>query len=253
MLPEERYQIIIDYLKTHRMVRIQQMADRFGISVETVRRDLAYLQKEGIIRKVYGGATMAHPINQEQTNRQRMDTNTFEKKAIARRCAELIHEGDKVFIGPGTTTLQVAKELKDSRKELSVLTSSIQVASVLIHTNFEVYILGGQIRKDEGAISGSLSLQTLQNFHGGTAIIGTGGVTVRGGLTDYNLDEVILRRSALKMVDRSILVADHTKFGRELNMQVCPLIDISVVISDRKLRATYVDEMKNAGIEYYLA
>jgi DeoR/GlpR family transcriptional regulator of sugar metabolism len=252
MLPQERYQKIIDYLQGNKMIRIDQMAEMFGISVETVRRDLGKLEKDGVVKKVYGGATLVRPETHEAASSVRMQRALAQKQAIGRRCAEFIDDGDQVLLGVGTTTLQVAKALK-TKKDLTVITNSVYIAAELLDTDFTVYMIGGRVRADEGAVSGSIALMQLDDFRIGKAVIGTGGITAANGLSDYNIEEAMLRKKVVERADEVIVAADSGKFGRDVLTRVCPIGDVSLIVTDRGLQQRYMDELREAGVEFVLA
>lgn len=252
MLPQERYQKTTEYLKSHRMIRIDQMAEMFQISVETARRDLAFLQKEGVIRKVYGGATLVQKEPKEIDNAVRMERMRKEKQAIGRKCAEFIEDGDQVLIGVGTTTLQAARALKEKR-DLTVITNSLPVVNELLDTDFHLYIIGGSIRHEEGAVSGAIATQQMENFSIGKAIIGAGGITLKNGLSDYHIEEALLRRKIVERAGQVIVAADSTKFGRDVLTHICPLSSVSVIVTDSGLPHSQIDALREAGTELALA
>ena len=157
MLPHERYQKLTEHLKKHGIIKIEHMTRLFDISIETARRDLTYLEKKGIVKKIYGGATLLENGTKEPDTSERLSKNLEEKAAIGRKCAEFINDGDSILIEVGTTTLQVAKALK-AKKNLTVITNSIHVVNELMDTDFGLYIIGGRIRHGEGSISGAISI-----------------------------------------------------------------------------------------------
>jgi DeoR family fructose operon transcriptional repressor len=252
MLPQERYRKIVEYLQNHDIIKIDQMTEMFDVSVETVRRDLTFLAQEGVIRKVYGGAALIRSEAREAASAERMKHALDEKVAIAQKCVEFIEDGDWVLLGVGTTTLQVARALK-ARKDLTIISSSIHIIAELLDTDFDLYMIGGKIRAEEGSVSGALSLLELDNLRIGKAIIGTGGITVTNGLSDYNMEEALLRRKAVEQSYEVIVVADHSKFGKDVLTKVCPIDDVSLIITDRGLPHEEMEELRRAGVRFVLA
>ena len=181
MLPQERYNKLVEYLQKHEIIKIDQLMKLFDISIETARRDLNHLEKEGIVKKIYGGATLVSKESKEPATSERLTRNLTEKVAIGEKCAEFINDGDSVLIEVGTTTLQVAKALKE-KKNLMIITNSIHVVNELMDTDFEIYVIGGKVRHGEGSISGAVSMFELENFHIGKAIIGAAGISLERGL-----------------------------------------------------------------------
>lgn len=249
MLPHERYQKLTEYLKKHGIIKIEHMTRLFDISIETARRDLTYLEKKGIVKKIYGGATLLENGTKEPDTSERLSKNLEEKAAIGRKCAEFINDGDSILIEVGTTTLQVAKALK-AKKNLTVITNSIHVVNELMDTDFGLYIIGGRIRHGEGSISGAISIIELENFHINKAIISAGGITVGRGLSDYNIEEALVRKKVIDQSREVIVVADSSKFGQDVLSHICPLSDVDLIITDNKLDRDLLQEFKDVNIVF---
>lgn len=252
MLPHERYSKLVEYLQKHRIIKVDQLMSFFGISIETARRDLNHLEKEGVIKKIYGGATLVSKEAKEPTTSDRMTRNLVEKSDIGKKCADFINDGDSVLIEVGTTTLQAARALK-GKKNLIVITNSIHVVNELMDTNFEIYVVGGRVRHGEGSISGAVSMFELENFHISKAIISAGGVSVERGLSDYNIEEALVRKKVVEQAVETILVADNSKFGRDVLAHVCPLSAIDLVITGTGLNPEMIARFEDANVKLVLA
>lgn len=252
MLPQERYNKLIEYLQEHEIIKIDQIVSLFDISIETARRDLNHLEKEGIIKKIYGGATLMAPEAKEPATSDRLSRNLAEKTEIARKCADFIKDGDSILLEVGTTTLQVAKALKEKRN-LTVITNSIHVVNELMDTDFDIYLIGGKVRHGEGSVSGALTMFELENFQISKAIIGGGGLTLERGLSDYNIEEALVRKKVVEKAKEVILVVDHSKFGRDVLAHICPITAIDLVITDRNLNAELAAEFESANVNLVLA
>ena len=234
MLPQERYDAILKLLQKDSIIKEENLVSSFHISIETARRDLNYLEKQGLIKKVYGGATLVEKGIAEPTSRSRLIHNIEQKAAIGRKCSELIQDGDSILLEIGTTTLQVAKNIKH-KKNLTVITNSIFVINELLDTDISLYIIGGKIRHEEQAISGAVSMFELDNFHINKAIIGAGSISLENGISDYNIEEALMRKKIIERSRQVIIVADSSKFGFDALVQVCPLSSINTIITDRNL------------------
>lgn len=252
MLPQERYYNILELLKVNNIIKIEDIMSSFNISVETARRDLNYLEKEGFIKKIYGGATLVDKPLLEPAGDDRLASNLKKKEAIGKKCSEFINEGDSILIEIGTTTLQVAKAIKDI-KNLTVITNSIYVINELIGTTINLYVIGGKIRHEEKAISGAVSMFELDNFHVTKAIIGAGAVTVDNGVSDYNIEEALVRRKIIERSKEIFLVADSSKFGSNSLVHVCSMSDIDLVITDNDLDNKFIKAFQESNIKLVLA
>lgn len=251
MLPQERYDAILQLLEQNPVVKIDYLVSHFQISIETVRRDLNYLEKKGLIKKVYGGATLLEKGASEPTTSTRLSGKMDEKEAIGKKCSELIHDGDVILLEIGTTTLQVAKNIKN-KKNLTVITNSIFVINELIDTSISLYIIGGRVRHEERAISGAISLSELNHFHINKAIIGAGAISLEHGISDYNIEEALIRRKIIERSRQVIIVADSSKFGYDALVDVCPLSEVDVVISDKNLSPSIVEGFKEISTNLIL-
>ncbi len=252
MLPQERYRLLMQYLQEHEIIKIDEMAELFDISIETARRDLNYLEKEGSIKKIYGGATLVRKEEKEPATAERLTKNLAEKTAIGKKCAEFIHDGDSVLLEVGTTLLQVAKALKDKRN-LTVITNSIHVVNELLETDFDIYMIGGKVRRGEGSVSGAVSIYELENFHIGKAVISAGGITLEQGISDYNIEEALVRRKVVEQAKEVILTADSSKFGHNVLAQICPISAIDLVITGEALNPEILSRFQDANVNLVLA
>lgn len=234
MLPQERYNKILMLMSTSNVIKIENLITEFNISVETARRDLNHLEKQGLIRKIYGGAVLINPFVVEPLSSERLTANLSNKELIGKKCSEFISDGDSILLEVGTTTLQVAKAIKE-KHNLTIITNSVYVINELMDTDFTIYVLGGKIRHEEKSISGAESLFELDHFHISKAIIGAGAVTAENGISDYNIEEAMIRKKLITRSKQVILVADSTKFGHDALINVCPISSVDMIITDKDL------------------
>lgn len=229
MQPSERYDIILQMLENQDLVTVSELMKVCNVSIETVRRDLNHLAGEQLIKKVYGGAIPFNRTASVKGGSERMVENIAEKEAIGRKCAELIHDGDTVYLGAGTTVLQVAKHLKE-RKDLTVVTNSLYVAAELAETDVELHFMGGRISKRD-ASTPYMPGTGWDHFSAPKAIIGAGGISPDHGVTDYSADESRLLRIMLERAMQIIVLADNSKFGLVHAWVTCPLPRVSRIIT----------------------
>jgi DeoR/GlpR family transcriptional regulator of sugar metabolism len=228
----ERLDLIMKQINTKGYVKANELAQDFGVSLDTVRRDLESLEKKDLLRRVYGGAVSKYSKGVEIDYASRQKLHMDEKTAIGRKAAEFINNGDTIIIDLGTTTLEVAKCLRD-KKELTCLTNSMPVASELIkNDNGHVILLGGELRGGYFSTSGSITNLEVDSFCMDKAIIGASGISDKNGVTDYHLEEANVRRKMIQKSELVILVADSSKIGCSTFVHVCSLHDIDILITD---------------------
>ena len=251
-MQHERRNRIVEKVILNGTVRIADLAAEYGVSVETIRRDLKYLEEQGYLNCVYGGAISRKAFGGEPEYEYRKILNLAEKRAIASCAASLVPDRSTIYLDVGTTVLEAAKCLY-SRKNLTVITNAMKAAqAVLLEGSSQVIFLGGFLRDGEMSVSGFPAEENLSHFHMDLAILGAGGVTA-DGITDYHIEEAHLRRMAVERADKVIVLADYSKFGVTAMNQICPFSKISVLITDQKAPKDILDEIRKAGTEVIVA
>ncbi|MFJ9179190.1 DeoR/GlpR family DNA-binding transcription regulator [Streptomyces sp. NPDC102360] len=223
-----RQRAILRALQTSGQVDVNTLAECFGVSGMTIRRDLAELDHAGLLDRVHGGAVP----RRAPAYGSRSTTMTMEKSRIARAVAELVEPGASVGIDTGTTCSAVAAELAD-RNDLTVITNSLHAAFELRDTGSRVLVLGG-LMTPELSLTASTAAQERPQIHLDLLILGCGGLSVDHGITYFDPAEVEVRRTLLDLTDRVVVAADHTKFGRKKAMALGDLSIIDVLVTDEQ-------------------
>ncbi len=248
----ERRAQIADLIKKQRTVNNAELMERFDISIETVRRDLDDLEKQGVLRKVYGGAVVNVSLNSEPEYANRSQMNAQQKDAIAEEAAKLIQPGDTVFLGVGTTVQAMVQYMK-SIPRLTVFTNALRTAVALSEIpECTVILPGGQLRNKELTISGFPAEENLVHFNVDKAFIGIGGIT-ENGITDFHIGEAQLHRRLVMNAKQSVALADGSKLGVRALNNVCSLEQISLIITDSNARKQTVAQLKDAGAKIIIA
>lgn len=230
MKPSERRSLIIDHVARHGEARVEDLAGRFDVSVETIRRDLAQLAETGDVLKLHGVARRS-PLVSEPAFRERMAVRSAEKSQTATHLAELIRPGETVFVDTGSTTLACARALTRV-KRLTCITNSIAIAEVLGGAGAQVYLLGGGYVSANAQTVGPMVLEQVARFRADRAILTVAGLDARVGATDADFDEAQVARAMIAQAEMTTLVADSDKFGRRAAFAVCPLSEVDVVVSE---------------------
>jgi DeoR/GlpR family transcriptional regulator of sugar metabolism len=223
-----------------------------NVSEVTVRRDLETLERRGVLIRVHGGAMPAPLSSREPPFAVRLMRKTEVKERIGRVAAELILPGETVVIDSGTTTISVARALKD-RHDLRVMALSLHVAAELVdEPGIEVVLPGGSVRSGEHALSGSLTTATLEGLQFDTAVLTVAGLSLKEGLTEYRLDDAAVKHSAFYRARRRIAVTDSGKLGRATFKQYAPVSDLTVLVTDDAAPAELLDDLRAADIDVRL-
>lgn len=246
---QSRREKIMEMIQAERMIKVSDLIKQFGVSIETIRRDLEFLEKEGLLTRVYGGAVLNQKKAAEPLYEHREVKNYEEKAAIARRAVELIEDGDVLGIDIGTTAREFARELLGKRKVI-VLTNSMPIAEILSgDDDIRVIMLGGEVRKGEFSVSGFVAENIMQHFNLDKYILGIGGLTVENGITDYHIEETNLRRVMLSRAQKVIGLADYSKFGVIAMNTVCPLSRMDVLVTDGRADRSIIARMHSMKTE----
>ena len=234
MLAIERKNEIMNKLRLEQRVLVSELAIHYGVTEETIRRDLDKLEKEGYATKTYGGAIWGNSLKTDLSYTIRNKTNVEAKTAIAKRIASMIHDGDHLMLDDSSTSLFVAKQLKD-KKNLTIITYSVEIVVELSGVEgFTILCTGGQLRPTSLALDGFQVPQILSKFHVDKAIISCKGIDPEAGITDSSEQNAISKQAMIKAARQTILAIDDSKFDKVAFTQIAPLTDLQLVVTNRK-------------------
>lgn len=229
-----RHPEIVEIARTEGKVTVEDLTERFGVSVQTIRRDLTDLANAGQLARVHGGAILPSGIR-NIVYEERRQLNSAAKEAMARTAARLVPDNACIFLNIGTSTEALARELM-ARDNLIVVTNNINVAQIFgANPNCQITLTGGTLRPADGGLTGALAAEVLDRFKFDLVIIGCSGVDEDGDLLDYDLQEVIVSQRALSRARASILLADHSKFTRTAPVRIATIAEIDTLVTDMPL------------------
>ncbi len=214
-------------------VEVDDLATRFNVTPQTIRKDLNELCDIGVLQRFHGGAMAPSGIaNLAHDARRQLATDA--KRRIGKRCAALIPDGSSLLVNIGTTTEQVAMALRE-RNGLMVITNSINVANILRgYTQIEVIIAGGVVRHSDGGVVGEAAVDFIRQFRVDYAVIGTSAIDADGALLDYDYREVKVARAIIEGARQTILVADSMKYARSAPVRIGHLSEVNVFVTDEQ-------------------
>lgn len=236
-IPAQRQQNILNYLNDNYSITIQQAADLNHVSIATTRRDLDELGRAGLLRRTHGGAVLDDPdsISSEIIHNDKMKLMVSEKIRIAQKAAQMIADGSCIFLDSGTTTLFLAKQLKD-RKNLTLITNNLDIAcNILLDASSTLVVTGGTRRQDYNVLMGAPAEEFVAGIRVDAVFFGADAIDPRNGLYNSSFSEIGIKRAMLTCADRRILLADHTKFGRRAIAKICDLEEFDLIITDEGL------------------
>lgn len=210
---------------------ITELAVRLGVSTETIRRGIEPLIADGTLLRFHGGVMIPERA-EEPPFQRRMQVNREAKLAIARRVAARVEDGDSLFLDNGTTSAYVAEALT-ARARLTIVTHSAHIAYRLASRNGNrVFMAGGELGGEDAAVFGGSAIDFIRQFRLRYALLSVGAITRAGDLADFHLFEAEFSRAAMAQAEETWVIADHSKFGREASVTVCPLAAVDAIITD---------------------
>ncbi len=223
---------IVEIARADGRVVVEDLAQRFDVALQTIRRDLAELADSGHLDRVHGGAVLRTGV----TNlgyAERRNMNEAAKSAIAKACAAAIPENCSIMMNLGTTTEAVARELLHHRN-ITVITNNMNVANILVaNPGCDIMVAGGAFRRSDGGLVGELTTQFFEQFKVDYAVIGISALDADGDLLDFDLAEVRVSKTIIRQGRRVFLVCDHSKLGRSAPARLASLSEVSEVFTDR--------------------
>ncbi|MCB2129784.1 MAG: DeoR/GlpR transcriptional regulator [Rhodobacteraceae bacterium] len=227
---------ILEIARAEGRVGVDDLAHRFSVTLQTIRRDLGELADAGKLDRVHGGAVLrAGVVNIGYEERRLLNADA--KVAIARVCAAEIPDNSSVFLNIGTTTEAVARALVRHRN-LTVVTNNLNVASILAgNDSCDVIVAGGVLRRSDGGLTGDLTTEAIAHFKVDRAVIGTSAIDADGDLLDYDLQEVRVSRAILRQARATCVVADHSKLERNAPVRIASLSEVDQIVTDIPLPA----------------
>jgi DeoR/GlpR family transcriptional regulator of sugar metabolism len=254
LLAEERRFRIREILSRERSVTASELIRMLSVTAATIRRDLAVLEKEGVLVRSHGGAVSRTPSTNFQPSYDALGrSNRAEKQAIAREAERLILDGETVFLEGSTTVYELARRLLH-RNRLTVITNSPPIIDEFQRSqHVSVISTGGELQKDVFYLSGAWAERALSEIRVDKAVLGVGAIDPAYGISTASQAEAQIKKMILKSARVSIALADHSKFGNQGFAYVGPVTDIDILVTDSATPPSYLRPLREAGVELILA
>jgi len=246
----ERRQFLINKLHKHDSLRVSEMARILNVSESTIRNDLKTLEKSGQIRRVHGGAILLEPAYVNHYSfKTRYVQHLDEKRAIAMKAAEFVHDGDSILLDASSTAYCLASELHD-RNALRIVTNGFEVAQEMAkNLSNNVILLGGVVNYNASSVTGLLSENIIEELFVQKAFISSSGFTLDRGMTELHLNEAQLKRKMIKSAQQLFAIIDSSKFGKEDLTPIAPAEDIDQLITDEMISKEWIKQLELAGVQ----
>lgn len=248
-----RQELVLRELRRNGKIAVEDLAARFRVSTSTIRRDLAELEHTGLLHRTHGGAVpieqfLYEPFRHVSSFQEQEQQRAREKRLIGLAAAELVADGETIAIGAGTTTTQVARNLRQ-RKGIMVVTNAVNIAMELSHSkNVKVYLTGGFLSGDWFALVGPGAIAAVGEIFVDKAFIGVDGCHVAHGLTTNYPDQAAIHHAMFKQARQKIAVADHSKLGVVGTALICPVTSVDLLITDRSAKESAIAPFVKKGV-----
>ena len=254
LIPAQRRDKIQEYLASHQIARTADLCNLLETSEATVRRDLEWLEAEGVLERTHGGAILNQRMVVEPEYIQRAQRNPEEKSRIGELAASLIEDGDIVFINSGSTTTQVIRNIRDHSKT-SVFSNNVNASlDVSESAGFHYYLIGGEFSARSNSIIGRFAMENLRQVYANKAIIGVDGISIKHGCTvPTSAEAEIVRQMIERTKGQVIIVADRSKWGVVSNFQVATIDEIDKLVTDHGIDLSAIESLKERQIETLVA
>lgn len=242
MYNREREQEILNILKaSNTFVSTKQLCDTLFASESSVRRDLKSLEKRGLVKRSYGGASLENNFSSIMTFNNRTKQNADAKREIAKKASMLIKEGQIIFLDQSSTAFYLANELVN-RSSITVVTNNIEIMMLLSNSRIKIISSGGFLSEENrNCLIGGDAAKTFENVFADIAFFSVKGVLKDGTITDCSREEIIVRNAMLKNARQKVFLCDSTKFGVRAPFNQCSLNDVNCLISENNSALYFLD------------
>ncbi|MFD1362063.1 DeoR/GlpR family DNA-binding transcription regulator [Lentibacillus salinarum] len=231
MHPNKRRDLVMKAIQEDGKVEINKLSDELNVSPMTIRRDLVQLEEDGKLIRTHGGAVLPKPLITETPFSTKESRHTEQKKLIAKKTLPFIKDGQTIILDSGTTTLELAR-LLSARKDITVITNDIKIAAELLDSQLKVFITGGELQTNVGALYGPQTHQFLKSIHVDMFFLGAHAIEMEAGITSPTFEKSLIKQLMIEAAETTWLVADSSKFDQKAFSKVCDFDQISGFITD---------------------
>jgi len=253
LIPAQRRERIQEYLVAKKIVRMDDLYPLLDASEATVRRDLEWLERAGVVERTHGGAILNQRLTLEPEYLLRAQKHPEEKRSIGALAASLIEDNDVVFINSGTTTTQVIRHIR-AEAGITVFSSNVNAAMEVGQAGFTHHLLGGEFQPHSNSVAGRFAIENLRQVYANKAILGVDGVSVLNGCTvPSNLEAEVIKQMIERTHGKIFIVADSSKWGVVANFQIATINEIDKLITDEGFDPEAIEALTAASVECLIA
>ena len=253
LVKEERHNLILETLMRHDSVQVSDLATLLEVSTVTIRKDLTELERASRLYRSHGKAILINPYINNRTINEKEKLARGEKDAIGQYAASLIDMDDSIIIASGTTVLALARAIRPNHR-LTVISASLQVSDALaVNEDIEVVQLGGTVRTSSLSVVGRIAESPLSEFSCSKLFMGVDGIDLEFGITTTDIQEASLNRVMMRTAQKTIVLADSSKFRRRGFAKIANLTDVDMIITDNNIPDYIARQIEESGVELKIA
>jgi DeoR/GlpR family transcriptional regulator of sugar metabolism len=253
LIPAQRRKRIQEFLEVHQVAQSTFLSELLQVSEATIRRDLEWMETQGVLERTHGGAMLSRRLPVEPEYSYSAQTHPLEKQSIGARAAALVEDGDTIFVNSGTTATQVVRHIRD-RTKVTVITNNVNAALEAQEADFEIILLGGSFRERARSVVGRFATEALRQVYASKSFIGVDGLSLKYGCTTPINAEAELTRLMIERTHGSVIVvADHSKWGIVSNFEMARLDQIHVLVTDEGFDPDAQEELAARSVETLIA
>jgi DeoR/GlpR family transcriptional regulator of sugar metabolism len=250
---DPRRKQILALLEETGTLNVSELADRFGVSVVTIRKDLDDLEAEGLLQRTFGGAVFSHRSRFNRSFLERAQQHRQEKLAIAAAALDYIKDGDTIILDAGTTTLALAQALKEQVRAAFVITCSVPAALELSSAGYDILLTGGMVRNKSLALLGRETLTIIERYRADKAFLGSTGFSAERGHSTPNPDDAQIKEALMRIADQTYVLVDSSKYGHNCLTSFARLRDVDLTITDSHLSRNHAKKLEATGAKLRIA
>ena len=253
MTKEERHTYILEQLMKQSSVQVSELAELLNVSSVTIRKDLTELEKNGRLYRSHGKAILINPFANNRSVNEKESLNAEEKQLIGMEAAQLVVPNDSILLASGTTIHALARNLRPADK-LTVVSASLQATEFLAENeNIDIIQIGGNVRHSSLSVVGQYSEMILRSCSFSKLFLGVDGIDLEFGITTTDMREAELNREMIHTAQKTIVLADSSKFGRRGFARICGMDDVDMIITDAHVSPTIAAAIEELGIDLVIA
>lgn len=255
MFVEERQGKILQLLEEHDKVKVKELSERFEVTEDCIRKDLASLEERNLLKRAYGGAVKVKPVVHESKVSKRRNQNLKEKQMIAKKAVKLIQDQDVIFLDISTTNVELAKQILRSEKKVTVVTNMLDIANVFANvakTSVNFILIGGTFNRGQDGFLGGMTLESIEKFNFDMGFMGVVGANIKkNSVTTYAMEDGICKEKIIQASKKTYLVMEVMKFELDANYKFTTFTDVDGVICEKRLDKERKEMIETFGTNVY--